>query len=242
MQTGHCRNTRRALAAWWALSIPSVAVGCSALEPHALLNVSSSPPGRMPVAEARSSDSALGGRIVARSDMPLSSHDAAGRTTFVFLSDALRELASADVALVVVREATFRVGAVTEAQLWTSVPEDPPLSRQRVSGASLRATVRRLLAAGTFDRMAVSGLRVHRKTGSMEAHGRPIQDRDFYWLAAPGLSLDSDDGERVDMGFSVHDALRRYLAERPFLRATSAGQVLAESLPSSVQCKDQLRR
>ena len=178
-------------------------------------------------------------RTVAHSDALLFARDDAGRAAYDFIADALREAARADVALVPLSGThALARGAITEAELWNTVPFDAPLTRQRVRGNALRAW----LAANGGDDLVRSGVRVRPETGAIEIGVRPLRDDDSYWVTAPGLTLPHGDPPDTTPTWSVHEALDRHLEANPFLRTLRDGHVVAGSLPSWVQCKDQLRR
>lgn len=179
---------------------------------------------------------------LATTEFPLPSRDAHGQVTYDFVADAVREVAGADVALVDLERVhgSLARGNISATSLRQVLPWDAQLTRYDLTGKQLRA----LLAQPSTSPTTVlrSGISENKADqAEYRIAGHPLKAAAHYSVVLLDAGAVRVAGTPRKLPITLHQSLDRYLRAHPFLRATADGRVIADDLPASVQCRDQLQ-
>jgi S-sulfosulfanyl-L-cysteine sulfohydrolase len=192
-------------------------------------------------------------------------YDVLETTADAFITDAVREVAKADIGF----SNGFRFGvpippaALTEADLWNLLPMDTRLKTGWVTGDELKAYLESELelvfsknpwtlnggwgvrASGMTMVFKASAAPGHRLV-SLQVNDRDVEDRQRYTIASC-----ERDGEPLDvvcrhrgthevrvLPMTIHQALRQYLKAHPAIAPRRDGREIAVDLPRVVFSQD----
>jgi S-sulfosulfanyl-L-cysteine sulfohydrolase len=203
--------------------------------------------------------------VVGTTETLLMRYDVLETTADDFITDAVREVARADIGF----SNGFRFGlpiapaGVTAADLWNLLPFDAQLKTGWVTGEELKAYLESELelvfstnpwklnggwgvrASGMSMVFAVSAA-PGRRLVSLKVNGRDVQDDAHYTIAGcerEGESIDvicrhpgAHEARRLPV--TVHQALRQYLKVHPSVAPRREGRGIADDLPRTVFSQD----
>lgn len=203
--------------------------------------------------------------VAGTTDALLMRYDVLETTADTFITDAVREVANADIGF----SNGFRFGvpippaSLTEADLWNLLPMDARMKTGWITGQELKAHLERELelvfskdpwklnggwgirASGmtmVFKASAEPG----RRLVSVQVNGRDVEDQRRYTIAGC-----ERDGEPLDMvcrhrgthearvlPTTIHQALKQYLKAHPVIAPRRDGREIATDLPPIVFSQD----
>ncbi len=202
---------------------------------------------------------------VGKTESLLMRYDVLETTADDFITDAVREVAKADIGF----SNGFRFGApvppaeVTEADLWNLLPMDARLKTGWVTGKELRAYLENELElvfssdpwklnggwgprASGLSLLLEARAQKGRRVVSMKINGREVEDDRRYTIAGC-----EREGEPIDvicrhrgsheaklLPFTIHEALQEYFKAHPVIAPRREGREKALDLPPTVFSQD----